>query len=105
MAILFEVDRKFQDRFCRMLRKMGYDYDGTPYKENPMQCFTVRPYWWGNEDAEEAELPNFEAPQIGLKLWWYKYPLRSSYCTMQFTEEVMNKLERIVEETNPHDQV
>lgn len=98
MAIKFEVDRKFQERFCRMLDKMGYEHYGIPYKDNPMTCFTVRPYWWGDEDAEEAKLPNFEAPQIGLKLWWYKYPLRGSCCTIQFTEEVMSKLEHIVEE-------
>lgn len=33
-----------------------------------------RPYWWGDESAPEASLPNLEC--CGLHLRWYKYPGR-----------------------------
>lgn len=36
--------------------------------------FEVRPYWWGEENAPEAGLPNFVFG--GVRIRWYKYPGR-----------------------------
>ena len=38
---------------------------------------TWRGYWWGDENAEEAKLPNFVFEDVELR--WYKHPCRSMY--------------------------
>lgn len=35
--------------------------------------FEMHPYWWGDEDAPEAERPNFRHKASGLEISWYKY--------------------------------
>lgn len=93
----YQVDRKYQERFCEVLEKAGYDsYGCSESGDNLYPNFTVRPYWWGDDDAEEATLPNFECKELGLEIAWYKYPLRDSYSNIPFTDEVMESLERIV---------
>ncbi len=79
----------FQDPFYEFLKSLGiesyggarWDANAFPTADDPTvtvrtDVFCVRPY----SDADEAldeDLPNFEHFPTGLKVWWYKYALRS----------------------------
>ena len=41
--------------------------------------FEIYPYWWGDEDDEAADTPNFKHIPTGFEIDWYKYSLRDSY--------------------------
>lgn len=91
----------FQDPFCQGLAYIGYDAYGQPnvlgwhpgtepaVPPEHDDLFIIRPYWWGDEDAPEAELPNFEVPSANLSIQWYKYALRDSYANREFTLDEM----------------
>jgi hypothetical protein len=34
--------------------------------------FEMHPYWWGSEEAPEAERPNFRHKGTGIEISWYK---------------------------------
>jgi hypothetical protein len=58
----------------------SYGYPNDPdadYFDNDV--WSARSYWWGDEEAPEADLPNFIHKPSGLELRWYKYPMRDSY--------------------------
>lgn len=93
---IYEIDRIFQDRFQTLLKSAGYDGYGVEDGDWHSKSFIVRPYWWGDDDAPEVDLPNFECPRLDLKIKWYKYPLRDSYSNIPFTEEMMCSLEEIL---------
>lgn len=57
--------------------------------------FSIRSYWWGDEEAPEATLPNFLHKPSGLEIRWYKYPFRDSYSNRAFTS---GELSTIVDE-------
>ena len=57
----------------------GTDFDN--------DVFTMRTYWWGDEDAPEAIMPNFLHKRTGLELRWYKYALRDSYMNREVSQE------------------
>ncbi len=65
------------------------DYGYTPHFSNDF--FTMRPYYWGDEE-DEMELPNFEIPSENFRLTWYKYPFRSSYASEKLTPKRWNDL-------------
>jgi hypothetical protein len=44
------------------------------YTDPGIPGIEYRPYWWGNEDAPEATMPNLGCG--GVKVFWYKYPGR-----------------------------
>lgn len=93
----YPIDRgKYQDRFCEMLYYAGYDNYGCQDKDNVSSHFIVRPYWWGDGEDPDANLPNFECKELGLEIRWYKYALRDSYSNIPFTDELMEKLEDMV---------
>lgn len=56
--------------------------------------FEVRPYYWG-DSPELAEKANFLYKPTGLKIKWYKYPLRDAYANQNITykelEEILQK--------------
>ena len=66
------------------------DYGYTPHFSNDF--FIIRPYWWGDEEDEEASKPNFEVPSENFSLTWYKYPFRSSYASEKLTPKRWNDL-------------
>ena len=77
----------FQDMFLDFLDKNGFDEYG--YHENntvPFETekFSVRPYYWG-EDENIAALPNFVYKPKNIEISWYKYPLRDAYCSHNLT--------------------
>lgn len=45
------------------------------YEDPQIPGVEYRTYWWGEEDAPEADLPNFAFG--GVELRWYKHPGRS----------------------------
>jgi hypothetical protein len=61
-----EVEREFY----------GFDND----------VFTIRPYYWGEDEAEE-ELPNFVYKPIGFEIEWYKYAFRDSYMNFDLSKK------------------
>lgn len=46
---------------------------------------TFRPYWWGNEEAPEADLPNLVVDGFDLEIRWYKHAGRSTSCNRELT--------------------
>lgn len=69
---------EWEEEITRLCTATDPDYDGYPlFYEN--DTFVIRGYWWGDEVAPEAELPNFHHKPSGFKMEWYKYPLRDSY--------------------------
>ena len=63
----------------------GFTGEGNPFRnerggyDDGVIC--INPYYWGEEDGDEAEAekPNFLDREIGLEISWYKYPFRDSY--------------------------
>lgn len=108
----FPVDRSLEGIFIAALKKAGFDRHGfcrtwksdtpapVPYNEQATAThhFVIQPYV--EDDMANAVLvPNFLDRTTGLKLRWYKHPLRDSYANYELTEEMLAPiLERLVEE-------
>ena len=69
-----EVDRVYWN-----LHQKEWDRNEDP----KFDFFEYRPYWWGDEDAPEAHLPNFR--YNGVKIWWYKYMGRSMSTNVDYS--------------------
>lgn len=108
----YAVDRGLEDLFLDAFERAGFDGKGfrhgwesdrpapTPYNDQATAThhFVIQPYVW--DDMDNANIcPNFLDRVTGLKLRWYKYPLRDSYANYDLTEEMLVPiLERLVEE-------
>ena len=55
------------------------------------EVFSVKPYYWGDDEAE-ANKPNFHFKPSGYELKWYKYPLRDSYQSIELSVEDFGKM-------------
>lgn len=95
-----EPRMEYQDAFCDFLKENGFDFYG--YKESgehesddyssfDNDVFTVRPYYWG-EDESIAGLPNFVYKPIGLEMKWYKYPMRDAYSNQDIDIDTFKKI-------------
>lgn len=51
------------------------------------EVFAIRPYWWGDDDSEEVDAPNFLYKPTGLEIRWYKYPFRDSYMNQELSAD------------------
>lgn len=69
----------------------GVSDDGNYGFDN--DTFTIRPYYWG-EDEEEADKPNFLYKPTGFEIRWYKYPFRDSYMNQNLTNKEIKKIFR-----------
>lgn len=49
------------------------------------ELFTIRPYYWG-DDEKEANKPNFVYKPINFTISWYKYPFRDSYMNQNLND-------------------
>jgi hypothetical protein len=67
----------------------GKDTSDVPHFSNDF--FTIRPYYWQDEEEEFME-PNFEIPSENFELDWYKYPFRNSYSSEKLTPKRWNDL-------------
>ncbi len=78
----------YQEPFGEFLHKLGLDYHASDEHGHGMDndVFTIRPYYWGEDDAI-AELPNFVYKPTGLEISWYKYPMRDAYSNMDVSVE------------------
>lgn len=85
-----EPREEYQNAFCEFLGSNGFDFYGFPTdvpassnwqkdtRNFENATIVIRPYYWG-EDENITELPNFEYKPTGLKISWYKYPMRDAY--------------------------
>lgn len=112
----FAVDRGLEGIFLKALREAGFDEQGfcrtwksdtpapVPYTSDATAThhFVIQPYVY--DDMDNANLvPNFLDRTTGLKLRWYKRPLRDSYANYDLTREMLEPiLERLVEECREH---
>lgn len=69
---LFEAIWKEIARVFWNMNQREFDPYGTDDPKIP--GFEVRSYWWGDENASEADLPNFVFGDVRIR--WYKYPGR-----------------------------
>lgn len=82
----YSIDRDLhQEPFCYYLDLMGFYDDTRQYEEFKNETFEYRPYWWGDYNSPESNMPNFKHYKSGLEISWYKYPLRDSYSNFEFT--------------------
>lgn len=87
---------EWQEEFCRFLEECGFDGYGYREGEDPPyenDTFVIRPYYWG-EDEDEADKPNFVYKPGGIKIWWYKYPLRAAECSHNISFREFRKILR-----------
>lgn len=58
------------------------------------ETFMIRPYNWEDDDEKDRNEYSFHHKPSGLKIYWYKYPLRSPKANMKVTpfefEDVLN---------------
>lgn len=87
----YEVPRKeFEDILIPFMQEIGvgmrgYDKDlDDTYATFDNEVFTIRPYYWGDNDSI-ASLPNFVYKPTNFEIQWYKYPLRDSYMNQDIT--------------------
>lgn len=72
--ILSEIERVFWNRNQK-------EWDG--YEDPEIDGIEFRKYWWGDEDAPEAALPNFKFENVEIR--WYKYPGRGMSVNVELT--------------------
>lgn len=70
-ALFFGVWKEIARVFWNVNQR---EFDSRGVDDPKIEGFDVRPYWWGDEDAPEADLPNFAFGEV--KIRWYKYPGR-----------------------------
>lgn len=69
-----EIDREtYTDSMCELFMYPVFDHNYGERLETDVVKIT--PFDYNGED----ESPNFIYKPTGLKIWWYKYPFRSSY--------------------------
>lgn len=78
----------YQEPFARFIDTLGLDYHAMDDHGNGVDndVFTIRPYYWG-EDEDIAALPNFVYKPTGLEISWYKYPMRDAYSNQDVSLE------------------
>ena len=87
----------YQDAFCYFLRDNGFDVYGymvdheSDYPSIDNDTFTIRPYYWGDDESIMA-LPNFVYKPTGLEIQWYKYPMRDAYSNQDVDLETFKKI-------------
>jgi hypothetical protein len=81
-ALFFGIWREIVRVFCN---KNQRDMDSRGADDPGVPGITVRPYWWGDEDAPEASLPNFAFGEAQIR--WYKYPGRGMSCNVTWTPD------------------
>ena len=106
----YEVPREeFEDILISFLNELGLGdsgYDGQSdetYATFDNEIFTIRPYYWGdNEEIEE--LPNFVFKPTDFQIQWYKYPLRDSYMNREIDveqfKEIINECRKSVKKVS-----
>ena len=55
------------------------------------ELFTIRSYYWG-DDEEEMTKPNFVYKPIQFTIDWYKYPFRDSYMNQNLNDEQIKEI-------------
>jgi len=96
----YEVPREeFEKVLIPFMEDLGVGsegYDKEPdetYATFDNELFTIRPYYWG-DDEEIEELSNFIYKPTDFQMQWYKYPLRDAYMNQNINiEQFKNTIE------------
>lgn len=84
-------DQDYTIAFYAFIMKAGLDETCSTGYEN--ETFVIRPYDWS--DKPEAEkLPNFEFKPEGIKIQWYKNPLRDAFCNTNLSVKEFKEMLR-----------
>ena len=79
----YEIDRSIYGPLFRILRDL-LEHEHCDFKIN--ELFEYRDYCWCDKDdcpqCGSLEQPNFHFKPTGLKIRWYKYPMRDAYSNM-----------------------
>lgn len=75
---------QYEDAIVNALEPLG---EFNAWENHIGSACEVHPYWWGEEDAPEANRPNLHHFASGLEVRWYKYPLRDSYASREVSPE------------------
>lgn len=76
----YEIEREINEILWHYFFKDSYDY-GESFQN---EIFIIKPYNWN--DFEENNWNFYHIPS-GLKIQWYKYPLRNPMSNMEITHE------------------
>ena len=97
-------DIGYEQRFRLWLYDNGFDGYGihnSGADEIETDVFVIRPYYWG-EDEALMDLPNFEYKPTGLKISWYKYPMRDAYSNQNISpkqfKEILEECSKAMED-------
>ncbi len=100
----FAVDRVLQDSFewDELICATNSDFYGYTTIKDKMnnsggyenEVFSIRPYWWGDDDAEQTDMPNFLYKPTGFEIRWYKYPFRDSYMNKNLSLDKIREIFR-----------
>ena len=82
MSCMFHLERDVNEVLWYSVFGDSYPYgrDGNDFEND---VFEVRPYDWFEENNDY----HFYHKPSGLKIYWYKYPLRSPMSNMEITHE------------------
>lgn len=94
---LYEIPRdEYQFMFHDFLEACNFDIYGIYYGDFEDETdtnvtfendeFLIRPFYWGDDD-KIPYFPNFLYKPTGFELSWYKYSLRSAFCTQDVSLE------------------
>ena len=82
----YSIDRRdeYEEIFFELINKLFKDPDNDVYCsdfENDVFAYHYFRYWDGMDD----DTPNFVYKPENVKITWYKYPLRDSFCSHDLT--------------------
>ena len=79
----YDIDRKvWQILWDAIMTPYGFGNGGRKYDND---VFEHRPYSWNDDDGMINDY-HFHHKPSGLKIQWYKYPLRGALCNMEITD-------------------
>lgn len=101
----YQINRDLQPIFWKLLEALcDGDRYGIHFENDTFEMF---PYYWGDctcgadddltgetDHKEDCLLQkdNFVYKPLGIRIQWYKYPLRDAYSNIQLTEKLMQDI-------------
>jgi hypothetical protein len=83
--LLSDYARIYWNHFQESFELDGYRPENPDSTILAVDDLTVRGYWWGDESAPEATLPNLSFK--GVDIYWYKHPGRGQSTNIEKTPQ------------------